>query len=195
MLNYCINGHSVNAAALPNVGDAVNGERMRFRSMNWYSIRTIGMTIIMLLMMPSQFFAQTSAHHTVTVIVQPISLIGVNVSSVQLTVSGSDVLAGQEMMIVSDLTTRISWGTNSSMKKIAVHSNISVPKFILTVTAVNPSAGVAAGEVTLSTVNADLLLNIGRTSGSSVIQFTGKVLPSQGIGTDIHTVTYTIISQ
>ncbi len=139
--------------------------------------------------------AQTSDHHRVTVIVQPISLIGVNVGSVQLTVNGSNVAAGQELMTVTDLSTRVSWGTNSSLKKITVRSNLPAPKFILTATAVNPSAGVASGEVTMSTANVDLLLNIGRTSGSSVVQFTGKVLPSQGIGTDIHTVTYTIISQ
>jgi hypothetical protein len=49
--------------------------------------------------------------------------------------------------------------------------------------------------VTLSTSAQDLLLNIGRSSGSCTLLYTGIALASQGTGNDVHVITFTVAAQ
>lgn len=141
----------------------------------------------------SQVFGTSS--HTVTVIVAEINNIQLTLGSVDLTITGSEAIAGQDQMTVTDQSSSLLWGLNSSQKKITVQTNLASQLFSLKVEALTPTQGTAAPEATLSTTAADILLNIGRSSGSCLLKYTGIALASQGTGTDAHTVTFTVQAQ
>ncbi len=144
-----------------------------------------------------QLLAQTfgTASHTLTVNVQPITVLQLSSGIVNLNITGSNATAGQDQMTVTDQTSSLLWGTNSSLKKISVNTSLSAPLFALKILAVNPTAGTAATQVTLSTTATDFLLSIGRSSGSCALLYTGVALASQGTGTDAHTITFTVQAQ
>lgn len=148
------------------------------------------------LSIPSGVQAQIgSSSHTVTVQVSTITALQVSSGVVNLNITGANVVAGQDQMTTTDQTTSLLWGINSSMKKITVQTNLAAPLFTLKVLAVNPTVGTAAGEVTLSTVANNFLLNVGRSSGSCTLRYTGIALASQGTGTDSHMITFTVQTQ
>jgi len=151
--------------------------------------------ILFFLLIPSLTLCQKTDHHTVTVVVQPITLLQINVGAVNLNITGAQLIAGQDQMTATDQSTTIFWGTNSSLKKITVNTNLAVQIFVMKILAVNPTIGTAASEVTLTTVDRDLILNIGRSSGSSNLRYTAVALASQGVGKDTHSITFTIQSQ
>lgn len=133
--------------------------------------------------------------HTVTVQVDPINLLTVNVSSVDLVVDGGFAVPGQDQMIISDQSTTLLWGVNSSAQKITVNTSLAAPLFVLRVAALAPSPGTPAPEATLSTAASDLILDIGRSSGTCQVRYTGEALASQGTGTDTHVITFTVVAQ
>lgn len=139
--------------------------------------------------------AQTSGNHTVTVTVATITAVQVSSGSVNMSITGTGVVAGQDLMTVTDQTTNLLWGINSANRKITVRTSLSSQTFTLRVVAVNPTQGTAAPEVTLTTVENDFLTNVGRSSGSCAIQYTGLALASQGTGSDSHTITFTVTTQ
>ena len=141
----------------------------------------------------SQVFG--TASNTITVIVQPITVLQLSAGIVNLTISGSNAIAGQDQMTTTDQTSSLSWGTNSSLQKITASTSLATPLYTLELVAVNPTSGTAASQMTLSTTAADLVLNIGRTSGSCALLYTGIALASQGTGSDAHTITFTVQAQ
>ncbi len=153
--------------------------------------------LVFLLLFPSIAFAQVygTSNHRVTVIVQPVTVIQVNVGTINLNITGANAIAGQNQMSVTDQSCTLLWGTNSSLRKISINTNLVAPLFAVKVIALAPSFGTAAPELTLSTTAQDLLLNIGRSSGSSNLRYTGIALASQGTGTDSHVITFTIQAQ
>lgn len=136
-----------------------------------------------------------SDSHTVTVNVSTITAIQVTSGTVNLTIAGANAVAGQDLMTVTNQSTSLLWGINSSLKKITVSSSLASPLFTLKILAVSPTQGTAAPEVTLSTMANDFLLTVGRSSGSCGLRYTGEALASQGTGTDAHTITFTVQSQ
>jgi hypothetical protein len=157
---------------------------------------------VLLTLMLSVFWqaapAQTygSDYHTVTVTVATITDIQVSSGSVSLTITGAGVPAGQDQMTAVDQTTNLLWGVNSATKKVTVNTNLVAPLFTMKLLALTPtSPGTAAPEVTLSTTPTDLLLNIGRSTGTCSLRYTGIALASQGMGTDTHTITFTVATQ
>lgn len=153
-------------------------------------------TIALLLLAPSLSSAQFgSANHAVTVQVSAITVIQVSAGSVNLNIAGSSAVAGQDQMSVSDESTTLLWGTNSSGRKITVNSSLATPTFTLKALAVNPTQGSPAAEASLTSTPVDFMLNIGRSLGSCLIRYTGIALASQGTGTDSHTITFTIQAQ
>jgi hypothetical protein len=130
-----------------------------------------------------------------TVTVQAITVLQVSAGIVNLSISGSNAIAGQDQMMVTDQSSSLLWGTNSSLRKITVKTNLAAPKFTLKVVSVNPTVGRATAEATLSTTATDFLINIGRSSGSGALLYTGIALASQGTGTDSHTITFTVQAQ
>jgi hypothetical protein len=139
--------------------------------------------------------SQTTASHTVTVQVSPITYLQVSSGTINMTINGANAVAGQDIMMTTNTSTSLLWGTNSSLRKITAQTSLVAPKFTLKLLALAPTQGTSAPEVTLSTSPADLLLNVGRTKGTCTLQYTGVALASQGTGTDAHTITLTIQAQ
>jgi len=133
--------------------------------------------------------------HTVTVQVAQITVVDLTVGAVGLNMTNGTIIAGQDMMTVQDQSSQLRWGTNSSGRKITASTSLAAPQFQLRLQAVNPTRGTAASEITLSSVPQDLLLNVGRTSGSCFLRYTGVALASQGVGTDNHVITFTVQAQ
>lgn len=132
---------------------------------------------------------------TVGVQVSPITVLSVQGGAVTLSLSDANVTAGVDEMVVQDQATRLLWGTNSSGRKITAQSSLATPQFTLRLAAVNPTRGTSAAEMALDATARDLLLNIGRSQGSCTLRYTGTALASQGAGTDVHSITFTVTTQ
>ena len=139
--------------------------------------------------------AQPSARHNVTVQVNAITAVQVTSGTVNLNITNAVVVAGQDEMTVTDQSTNLLWGVNSSGRKVTVSTNLASPRYTLKILAMNPTQGMAAPEVTLSSAPQDLLLGIGRSSGTCTLRYTGTALASQGTGNDIHVITFTVQAQ
>ena len=155
--------------------------------------------LVALICFPLGLQAQTYGqdnNNTVTVTVATITNVAVSSGSVNLTMALANVTAGVDLMgPVTNTATSLLWGINSSLKKITVGTNLPAPKYTLKLLAVSPTAGTAAPEVTLSTTAADFMTNVGRTSGTCTLQYSGYALASKGVGSDSHTITFTIATQ
>ena len=131
-----------------------------------------------------------------TVSVATVNVIQVSGGSVNLSLGSTAVTAGVDLMgPVTNTSTTLLWGFNSSLRKVTVKTSLASPKYILKVLAVAPTAGTASSEVTLSTTAADFLTNTGRSSGSCTLQYSGYALASKGTGSDSHTITFTVAAQ
>jgi hypothetical protein len=139
--------------------------------------------------------AQPTDNHTVTVTVATITALQVSSGSVNLSITGAGVVAGQDLMTTVDESTNLVWGINSANRKITAQTGLVAQNFTVRVLAISPTQGSAASEVTLTTAAADFLLNVGRSSGSCGIRYTGLALASQGTGSDSHTITFTVTTQ
>ncbi len=133
--------------------------------------------------------------HTMTVQVQEITGIQVNIGSINMAISGADAVAGQDDMTTIDQSSTLLWGINGNTKKITVQTALATPTFTLKVLALTPTQGTAAPEVTLNTTAQDFLLSVGRSSGNCILKYTGVAFASQGTGTDAHTITFTVQAQ
>jgi hypothetical protein len=154
--------------------------------------------LVALVCFPLGVHAQTygSRSHTVTVNVATINNVAVSSGSVSLTIGLANVTAGVDLMgPATNTATSLLWGSNSSLKKITARTNLAAPKYTLKVLATSPTAGTAAPEVTLSTTDKDFMTNVGRSSGTCTLQYSGYALASTGVGTDSHTITFTIVNQ
>jgi len=155
--------------------------------------------LVALICIPSAVQAQTygSASRTVTVSVSKIANLALSSGSVGLTIGLANVTAGQDLMgPVTNSATSLLWGINSSLQKITVKTGLLAPKYILKVLAVSPTTGTAAPEVTLSTTDQDFMTNVGRSSGTCTLQYSGYALASVGVGPpDSHAITFSIVAQ
>jgi hypothetical protein len=153
---------------------------------------------VALMCVPPGVQAQTygSRSHTVTVNVATITNVALSSGSVTLTIGLANVTAGVDLMgPATNTATSILWGINSSLKKITVRTGLAAPKYTLKLLATSPTTGTAAPEVTLSTTDKDLMTNVGRSSGTATLQYSGYALASKGFGTDSHTITFSIVAQ
>jgi len=161
---------------------------------------------LFLILLPRISFGQTygTASHNVTVIVNAITVISVTPTTVPtLTIPGGAtavVTAGVDQMTVTDNTTVLKWGTNQTLRKITIYTSLASPLYTLQVLATNivatpGTAGLAAGQFTISTLAQDLITNLAQSSGHCTLVYTGVALASKGIGTDSHTLTLTITAQ
>jgi hypothetical protein len=139
--------------------------------------------------------SQASDNHTVTVQVAEISVIDVTANTLSLNILDGDIQIGRDLMFVTDQTSSILWGTNSSSRKVTASTDLAAPQFELRLVALSPTRGTPGPEFALNTIPQDLLLDIGRSLGSSLLQYTGVAYASQGTGTDVHTITFTIVAQ
>lgn len=121
---------------------------------------------------------------------------------VELTISSAT--AGQQPNPVTDEVCQLQWSTlvSDPTQKITVRTNLATPGFSLIVRAVNVSAGdgAAAGDISLSTTATDFIVDIPAgvpvgDPGTCTVRYTASSTASDGTGTDIHTVTFTIVNQ
>ena len=133
--------------------------------------------------------------HTINIQVSPITVLAVQGGAVTLNVTDANVTAGVDAMTVQDQSTRLAWGTNSSARKITAQTSLAAPLFELRLVALSPTRGNPGPEMLLGTAPKDLMLNIGRSRGSCTLRYTGTALASEGIGTDSHTITFTVTTQ
>jgi hypothetical protein len=121
---------------------------------------------------------------------------------VDLTISSAT--AGQQPAAVTNEVCQLQWTTlvADATKKITVQTSLATPSFTLTVSAVNVSAGdgTAAGQVTLSTTAADLLVSIPAgvlvsDPGTCTLHYAAAATAANGSGLDAHTITFTIMDQ
>ncbi len=149
------------------------------------------------LVLPQRCVSQVygTATNMITVNVQPITILQVSATILDFNFTAANAVAGQDAMILTDQTSTLSWGTNSStLNKIAVSTSLASPKYTLQLEAVNPTAGGSAGVVTLSTTPQTLVTTIARSVGTCGLLYTVTALASQGMGSDSHTITFTITS-
>jgi hypothetical protein len=173
------------------------GAKMRTRMISlFYKSKILSVaSMLFLILLPRTAFGQTSRNHWINVTVTPVSIIRVIGGAVIINITGADATAGVDQMTSApNDASMLIWGTNSTPRKITIRTNLTPQLYTLKAEARSPSAGSAVGEVTLSTAayDYDFITGIGKSSGSATIRYTGIALASKGIGTDSHTITFTI---
>ena len=140
----------------------------------------------------SQFGADS---HTITVVVQQITRAQSSVGALTMQVTSANGVAGQDLMTLTNQSSSFSWGTNVSSMKATVKTSLLVQVYTLKVKATKATVGTPAPEVTLSTTSTDFLRDIGRSSGTCTIFYTGVASAQKPSGSDAHTITFTIQTQ
>ena len=134
--------------------------------------------------------AASSDTQSVTVTVSAVNEISAT-GTVTLTINTAT--AGSELDSDVDSTTAdMLWTTNEASKKITIETDLATPTFTLKAVALTVTGGTAATELTVSDTAADFVTGIATTTGGCDIQYTGEATASQGIGEDVHTITYTV---
>ena len=153
-----------------------------------------GLALLALCCLATAVMAGNSANHTVTVTVNSINQVAIVGGNITLTISTAT--AGSNPNNASDSTTcDLNWTTNESDKKITVATNLAVQKFTLKVVAQNVAGGTAAAQVTITDTAADLVTAITTTLGTCDLSYTAIATAAEGTGSDVHTVTYTLIDE
>ena len=134
------------------------------------------------------------------------------VFAASLSVTGGDIVltistavAGGNPDPVSNEVSGLSYWTNPKTYKITARTNLVAPLFTLMVLAKNiqtggsGSGGTAQSQITLSTIDQDVIL--GFSSGTlanphtCTLEYTASATAAQGTGNDVNTITYTIVKQ
>jgi hypothetical protein len=144
---------------------------------------------------PATLIAQAS--HTARVTVPQLAVVGVSSGVVSLAITGAGVVAGVDPMTVTNQSTTLSWGANTATAKIAVKTSLAVQKYTLqvqatSITGIPSSTGISSPVVTLTTTSMDFMTGIGLKRGTCSLLYTGIADAADGVGSDSHTVTFTI---
>ena len=141
----------------------------------------------------SHIFSAATDNHTVTVTLTAINEVAITGGNITLTINTA-VAGGEPSDAVDNTTCDLDWTTNEASKKITVVSNLSAAAqdFTLLVVAQSVTGGTAASEVTVDDSAADFVTAISTTTGGCDLQYTGQALISDGTGSDVHTITYTL---
>jgi hypothetical protein len=154
---------------------------------------------LFLVLLPRITFSQTTANHTITVRVDPVTAMQIGIGTININITGANAVAGQDQMSVIDESNTIYWGTNNNLQKISIKTNLTplftVKALATTITLFSGAGVIPAAEATLSTIDKDFLLHVGRSSGSAKVRYTCIALASQGTGAEMHTITFTIQSE
>ncbi len=157
--------------------------------------RVTSVFVLILLLTPVGRAQVGTDNHTVTVRVSQITALQLSQGSAALSITGAGLQAGQDTMTATHQATVLSWGTNLNSVKTTVATNLTSPRFTMKIVAISNTGGTPASERTLSTTPGDFLLNMGRSSGTCRILYTGVAMAQQGTGVDNHVITFTVQSQ
>ena len=133
--------------------------------------------------------------HTVTVDVVTINELAITGGNVTLTINAA--VAGADPTNDTDVSTTLAWTSNdTNTKKITVATDIN-PTYTLTVqaTATAGGTGLGAKTLTLAAGAQDFVGTIAQTVGNCTLTYTASATAALGTGTDVHTVTYTLVDQ
>jgi len=131
----------------------------------------------------------------------------VKITGGDVTLTISTATAGQEPDPVTDVATGLRYYAAAPKHTITVKTSLSSQNFTLTVEAINivtggdggASGGTAQGVVTLSTTPQVFIIDIKKGTSevphTCTLKYTASVTVSQGTGSDVHTITYTIVKQ
>lgn len=147
--------------------------------------------IILSLAVAGMSMAADTDNHQVTVQVTAINEVGISGGNITLTIN-SATAGSQPTDAVDNSTCDLAWSTNQSSKKITVQTSLGSPNFSLKVAAQNVTGGTAGSEVTIGTSAQDFVSSISTTVGSCDLQYTASATLSDGTGSDVHTITYTL---
>lgn len=157
-------------------------------------LHSAGVVFVSLLASASIAAAQT-ATQTVTFQVQAINEISVSGDPGQLTISTAS--AGGQLQPATDNTTTYSITTNEAGKKIAISLDSDMPTGVtLEVSLAEPAGATSAGDVTLSTVDADAVTDIGNLAETGLaITYTLSATSAAAVmaAADTRTVTLTVM--
>ncbi len=144
--------------------------------------------------------AQASDTHTVTITV---------IERTRLEIIGGDVFidvtpSGPGTTTVSNSGAGLQWWSNGNQTRyVTVETNLAAPVYSLTVEAQNitelggkknSTPGTAVGVVALDGLGAKLFIDaIWRTWSMCDLVYTAQADPTTPVGTDVHTVTYTLV--
>ncbi len=135
--------------------------------------------------------ADSSATHTVTVRVAPVSAVEVTGGDLELAIGQGEPSTGPAT--ASDATTcDLHWVTNQTNQKITVATDLASPRFALRVEAFNATGGRPAGAVALNTTSQDFVVDISRGTGKCDLCYTATAVELVELASDVHTVIYTI---
>ena len=143
------------------------------------------------LVVSTSAFAAADDQHMVTVEVLPINELALDGGDVYLRIDSAT--AGEDPDPAFDSSASLRWTTNEANKKIVAATDNAAPKFRLFVEAGSVSGGASAGQLELSTSAQDLVSGISLTVGAAQLQYEARALASDGTGTDVHNVTYTLV--
>ena len=149
----------------------------------------IGFSII--LSCAALVIAADTDSHTVTVTVNAINEIAVTGGNILLTINSAT--AGSEPNNTVDATTGLQWTSNATGKKITIGTDLAAPEFVLKALATGVTGGTAATEVTVSNVAQDYVTGVSTTTGSGTTRYTASASAAGGTGSDVHTITFTIV--
>ena len=148
-------------------------------------------TVVLIFAPKAVVVAQTTDNHTATATISTINEIAITGGNPTLTINSAT--AGSGLDDATDNTSAdLDWSTNDTSKKITAATNLASPNFTLKVAAENVTGGTAASQVTLTTVAADFVTSIANTAGGCDLSYTASATVTDGTGSDIHTITYTL---
>jgi hypothetical protein len=151
------------------------------------------LVVLLVLGIAGYTFAADNDSHTVTVTVSAINELAITGGNVTLTIN-SATAGSQPDDAVDNTTADLDWTTNQSSKKITIVSNLSpaAQNFTLLAVAQNVTGGTAASQVTVDNTADDFVTGVATTVGGCDIQYTGQATASEGTGSDVHTITFTL---
>jgi hypothetical protein len=115
------------------------------------------------------------------------------------TISVTTAVAGSEPTPVVNTSSSLRYSAQANITRITVQTTCPNQNYTLTVVATGVTRGVAAPAVTLidGAPASNLITNIPKAWGGNAtvtLQYTCTALFSQGSGSDVHTVKYTLIA-
>lgn len=156
------------------------------------------MTVLLpILAFASAAFAQDpSDSHQVTVNVKELAALEHIGGDLTLTLDTLDALDASKFVAVSDSSTQLAWSTNGKDRKVTVSSDVASPRFGLTVEAASLSGGGSAAPAPVVLDAAlgaqDLITGISAESAGCNLTYTASADVADGVGSEVHTVTYTL---
>lgn len=184
-------------ASLPPAGVSITERIMKTMKRNTIlkRIPTVLLLALFGAMTPGTVEAQgVSARQTVTLEVQELNRIDINLNALTLIIQEANVQSGVPIPATNS-DAALFWMTNGENKKITVASSNAAPRFNLSLMAVDvqQSAGVSLPEIPLNDAQTkDFIIGVSRTIGRCQIRYTASTQIGAGVGRETYVITYTI---